>query len=44
MRITKCTYYAFRDQLKHEFENLKVLYWDRKLIEEFGVNILEEAD
>ena len=40
MKITKATYYAFRDSLIEEFDKLKTIYWDKKLIEEFGKDIL----
>jgi len=42
MKITKCTYYAFRKELIKEFEPIKALYWDKLLIEEFGNDILKE--
>jgi len=41
MKITKCTYYAFRDQLTQEFGMLKSLYWDKLLVEEFGLKVFE---
>ena len=40
MRITKCTYYAFRSELIKEFDEIKRIYWDKKLIEEFGADII----
>jgi len=43
MKITKCTYYAFRDYLSSEFDPLKTLYWDKKLTEEFGDDIISKT-
>ena len=41
MKITLCSYYAFRDELKSNLNSLKILYWDKKLIEEFGIDALK---
>jgi len=43
MKITKCTYYAFRDVLIDEFSKIKKIYWDKMLIEEFGIDIIESS-
>jgi len=43
MRITKCTYYAFRNELAKEFELHKRVYWDKQILEEFGHDILDQA-
>lgn len=43
MKITKATYYAFRNQLIEDFEPYKVVYWDKQISEEFGQAVLDEC-
>jgi hypothetical protein len=40
MKISPCSYYAFREELKPVMNKFKVLYWDKKLLEEFGEEAL----
>jgi hypothetical protein len=39
MEIDVMTYYAFRDVLCNLFEPIKTLYWDKYLLESYGVDI-----
>ena len=39
MEIDDITYYAFRDVLSRVFEPIKTLYWDKYILESYGVDI-----
>lgn len=43
MRITATTYYAFRNEIKPTLPPIIGLYWDKKLIEEFGIDIFKKS-
>ena len=44
MKINLITYYAFRDVLIPKFDKIKILYWDRQLLEECGQAIFDNSN